>query len=135
MASSGTPNEGRDNVIAARVYVTPLDLRLYTNLADSLDASSVFADLVEPTGTGYAAESLTGVFSSTNGVVTYDDGTPDDVIFENTEAEGGSNWSLAVTGVAMTTGTHILHFQDFSTSVTMTPGKKLRIDVSSLVAP
>ena len=73
MATSGTPNEGRDGIISDRVYTSStLDLRLYTNTPDSLSSSTVFADLVEPTGTGYAAISLTGVFSESAGVVTYD---------------------------------------------------------------
>ncbi len=136
MATSGTPNEGRDNIISNRVYTTgTLDLRLYVNLANSLDADTVFADLVEPTGTGYAPITLSGVFSEADGVVTYDHGTPDDASFENTNAEGGDNWSQVITGVAMTDGTYVLHFQDLLTPVTMTPGKKLTIDLSTLIAP
>lgn len=136
MATSGTPNEGRDGIISDRVYTTnTLDLRLYVNLADSLDATSVFADLTAPTGTGYAVISLNGVFSESNGVVTYDHGTPDDPEFENTEPVGGSNWSNPITGVAMTDGVRILHFQDLLAPVTMTPGKKLRVDLSTLIAP
>ena len=137
MATKGTPNEGRDFIISDRVYTTgTLDLRLYVNTADSLDANTVFADLTEPTGTGYAPITLNGVFSETNGVVTYDHGTPDDPIFENTEGGGGSNWSQPITGVVMTDGTYILHFSDLvGGSVTMTPGYKLRVDVSSLIAP
>lgn len=136
MATSGTPNEGRDFIISDRVYTTgTLDLRLYVNLADSLSDTTVFGDLVEPTGPGYAAYTLNGVFSEAAGVVTYDDGTPDDVVFENTEPGGGSNWSQAITGVAMTDGARILHFQDLNTPVTMTPGKKLIIDLSTLIAP
>ena len=136
MATSGTPNEGRDYIISDRVYTTStLDLRLYVNTADSFSAATVFADLTEPTGTGYAAISLSGVFSEADGVVTYDHGTPDDPVFENTNAAGGANWSQAINGVAMTDGTYVLHFQDLTTPVTMTPGKKLKIDVSTLVAP
>ena len=138
MATSGTPNEGLD-AISNRVYTSDgtLQLRLYVNLADSLDADTVFADIVEPTGTGYAPESLTGVFSETDGIVTYDDGTPDDVIFENTESEGGSNWSQAVNGVILydVTNNAVLHFNDLSVPITMTPGKKLKIDLSTLIAP
>ncbi len=136
MASSGTPKEGRDFIISDRVYTTgTLDLRLYVNIADSLDADTVFADLTEPTGTGYAAITLNGVFSESDGVVTYDHGTPDDPVFENTESEGGANWSQDITGVVMTDGTYVLHFQDLTSSVTMSPGKKLQVDISSLIAP
>lgn len=136
MATSGTPNEGRDNIISERVYTSStLELRLYVNLADSLSDTTVFADMTEPTGTGYVPISLVGVFSESNGVVTYDHGTPDNPQFENTEAGGGSNWSNPITGVFMTDGTYVLHFQDLTSSVTMTPGKKLEVDISSLIAP
>ena len=137
MAASGTPKEGRDKIISDRVYTSgTLDLRCYVNAQDSLDADSVFGDLVEPTGTGYAPISLTGTFSETDGVVTYDHGTPDDPVFQNTESAGGSNWSQPVSGVAMTDGSYILHFVDIAAGqVTMTPGKKLRVDISNLVAP
>ncbi len=136
MATKGTPDEGQDNVIGARVYTTgTLQLRCYINTADSLSESTVFADMTEPTGTGYGFILLNGVYSFNNGVITYDHGTPDDPIFENTESEGGSNWSNPITGVWMTDGTYVLHFQDLVTSVTMTPGKKLQVDLSTLIAP
>ena len=133
MASSGTVNEGRDFIISDRVYTTGgLDLRLYTNNQDSLDATSVFADLVEPTGTGYAPITLSGVWSEADGVVTY----ATNPVFENTNSEGGANWSTPVKGVAITDGTYILHFQDLlAASVTMEPGKKLTVDLSTLIAP
>lgn len=136
MATKGTPDEGQDDVIGTRLYTTgTLQLRLYTNLADSLDESTVFADLTEPTGTGYAPIVLSGVWTFTDGVVTYDHGTPDDPVFENTESQGGSNWSNDITGVFMTDGIYVLHFQDLVTSVTMTPGYKIRVDLSTLIAP
>jgi len=136
MATSGTPNEGRDFIISDRVYTTgTLEIRLYINTADSLDAATVLADITEPTGTNYLPITLTGVFSESDGVVNYDHGTPDDPIFENTESEGGSNWSNPITGVFMTDGTYVLHFQDLLSSVTMTPGKRLRVDISTLIAP
>lgn len=136
MAISGTTKEGIDNIISDRVYTaSTLDLRCYANTANSLDADTVFADLTEPTGTGYAPISLVGVFSETDGVVTYDHGTPDDPEFLNTNAAGGSNWSNPITGIAMTNGVYVLHFVDLLTAVTMTPGKKLRVDISTLIAP
>lgn len=134
MATSGTPDEGQD-LIAARVYDGTLEFRLYANTADSLDETTVFADIVEPTGTGYAPIPLAGVYTSTDGVVTYDHGTPDDPVFENLNAGGGSNWSNPITGAFMTDGVVVLHFKDLSSSVTMTPGKKLKIDLSTLIAP
>ena len=133
MAIRGTPNEGRDNIISERVYTAnTLDLRLYVNLPDSLSSTSVFADLVEPTGTGYAPITLSSTWSEANGVVTYDGANP---VFENTNPEGGANWSQDITGGAITDGTYILHFQDLLASETMTPGAKIEVDISSLVAP
>lgn len=134
MATKGTPNEGRDNIIAPRVYDGTLSLGLYTNTADSLDEDSVLADLTQPTGTGYALVPLAGVFQSADGVVTYDHGTPDDVIFENTHAT--NNWSAPVVGAFVTDGTYLLHFQDAPEApITMTPGKKFLVDISNLIAP
>jgi hypothetical protein len=133
MASSGTPLEGRD-AIAARVYTSGLTLVLYTNTQDSLSSSTVLADLTFPTGDGADAKTLSGTWSSSDGVVTYDDGTPDDPVFENTHAS--NNWSAAVTGAAIHDGTALWHFKDFDDgAITMTPGKKIRVDLSSLVAP
>jgi len=131
MATSGTPNEGRDQIIKPRVYISGMKLLLYTNAANSLDQDTVLVDLVEPTGTGTAQKTLNGVYSVTDGIVTYDDGTPDDPLWENT---GGGNWSLPVTGSAITDGTYILHFKDFTSPVTFTPGKKVEIDISTFVS-
>lgn len=135
MATKGTPNQGRDQIIAPRVY-TSLTLVLYTNAGGSLDDESAYADLTQPTGTGYAPITLSGTWSSTDGVVTYDHGTPDDPAFENTHAS--NNWSAAVTGAAIIggAGPYLLHFMDIPDgAMTMTPGKRLRVDLSSLVAP
>ena len=129
MAVSGTPMEGRDNIIAVNVY-TGLDLRAYTNTANSLDSSTVFADLSEPSGSGYAAISLDGAFSSTNGVVTYDAGTPDDERWT-----AGDNWTGGdVVGTAITDGTYVLHFKDLSEGpVSMTTDKVLVVDISTII--
>lgn len=133
MASSGTPLEGRD-AIATRAYTTGLSLVLYTNTQDSLDENTVLGDLTFPTGTGYAAKTLNGVWSPAEGVVTYDDGTPDDPEFQNTHAT--NNWSAPVTGAAIHDGTALWHFKDFAVGpITMTPLKKIKVDLSSLVAP
>lgn len=137
MALSGTPHQGRDNIIAPRVYVN-CQLILYTNESDSLDDNTVLADLNQPTGTGYAPIELNGTWSSVEGVVTYDHGTPDDPAFLNT---GESNWSLPVTGAAIISGSDLLHFKDSvdgagaPVSVTMSPGMKFVVDLSNLVAP
>jgi len=130
MATAGTPYEGRDNTILDAVY-TGLDLRLYTNTADSLSATTVLANLTYPSGSGYATISLSGVWSSTNGVITYDHGTPDNPLWT-----AGDDWSPGVvTGVAITDSTYLLHFKDLTLgAVTMTTGKVLEVDISTLIA-
>ena len=130
MATSGTVFEGRDNIIVPAVY-TGLDLRLYTNTGDSLTASSTLASLTYPSGTGYATITLSGVWSSTNGVITYDHGTPD-----NPSWTAGSDWTGGdVTGAAITDGTYLLHFKDLSLgATTMTTGTVLEVDLSTFIA-
>lgn len=133
MATNGTPYEAVDNIIVPAVY-TGLDLRLYTNTPGSLDRTTVLADLTYPSdgaiSTGYAHYTLSGVWTSTNGVITYDDGTPDNPVFTNS---GGSTWSLTVTGSVLTDGTYILHFKDIAGgAVTMTAGKAIEVDLSTL---
>lgn len=118
-------------MLVPAVYVATLKLLLYTNTPNSLSQSTVLANLTEPTGTGYAQVTLNGVWTGTNGIVTYDHGVPDNVIFENT---GGSNWTGDPTGAAISDGTYLLHFKDFSLgAITMTPGKQIEIDISTLV--
>lgn len=136
MASSGTPNEGRDR-ISDKVYDGDLRVVPYTNTQDSLDENTVYADLTYPTGTGMAIYFTVGVFSETDGIVTYDNGTPDDIEWQNTNAIGGANWSADVTGIAMydSATLTIMHFQDTTSPVTMTPQKRLRLDLSNLIAP
>ena len=92
----------------------------------------VLSDLTFPTGTGYATLSLSGVWSSSNGVITYDHGTPDNPQFENT---GGSNWTGIVIGSCITDSNVILHFKDLALgATTFTPGTILEIDISTLAA-
>jgi len=132
MATSGSPFEGRDNYIVPAVYVSgSLDMRLYTNTANSLSSTTVLADLNFPSGSGYATYTLSGNWSSNSGVVTYDDGTPDNVKFT-----AGNNWTGGdVTGVAITDGTYLLHFKDLSLgAVTMTTGKVLEVDLSTFIS-
>jgi hypothetical protein len=130
MATDGTAYEGIDSLIVPAVY-TGLDLRLYTNTGDSLTKSSVLATLTYPVGTGYATLSLAGVWSSNNGVVTYDDGTPDDPSFTNTS---GGDWTGDVVGAAITDGTYLLHWRDFSTGAfTVIDTQTITIDISTLV--
>lgn len=131
MASAGTPFEGRDNIIGPAVYTSSLELRLYTNTKNSLDSSTVFADMTEPSGTGYAAIAMTGTWSTTNGVVGYDHGGGTNPSWTNS---GGGNWTGAVTGSFITDGTYVLHFKDFSVDPqTVIPGAVIQVDVSNLV--
>lgn len=131
MPLNGTSYEGIDNVIVPAVY-TGLDLRLYTNAPDSLAKTTVLADLTYPSGTGYATITLSGTWSSTNGVVTYDHGTPDNPVFTNS---GGSDWTGTVVGAAITDGTYLLHWKDFTSGpLTVVPARDVEIDISSLVA-
>ena len=134
MATNGTPHQGRDQIIAPRVY-TGLTLILYVNLPDSLDDESVYADLVQPTGSGYAPVPLNGVFASADGVVTYDHGTTDYIEFQNTHAS--VNWWQPVTGAAIIggAGPYLLHFHDMPAPLTMMPGQKLGVDIANLVSP
>ena len=131
MATSGTSFEGRDNIIVPAVY-TGLDLRLYTNTADSLTASSVFANLTFPSGTGYATITLNGTWSSSNGVITYDHGTPDDPSWTATDTWTGGN----VVGIAITDATYLLHWKDLSLGPqTMTAASPpLVVDLSTFIA-
>lgn len=130
MATSGTPFEGRDNIIGPAVY-TGLQLVLYTNTKNSLTSSSVLADLTAPSGTGYAAIPLSGTWSFSNGVVSYDHGSGTNPTFENT---GGVSWTGDVTGAAISDGTYLLHFNDFASNpLTVVAGGQIEVDVSSLV--
>lgn len=131
MAAWTTPYEGRDNIIGPAVY-TGLDLRLYTNAADSLSATTVFADLTFPVGSGYATISLSGSWAFQNGVVTYDHGTPDNPIWTAADSWSGGN----VVGIAMTDGSHILHTKDLSLGpVTMTAASPpIEVDLSTFIS-
>lgn len=153
MASKGTPYQGRDLVIAPLVYGTSglavsRQLIAYCNTADSLSDSSVYIDLSQPTGTGYAPITLGGTWASSLGIVTYDHGVTlgffnptsgkYDPYWQNTHAT--NNWSLPVTGAAVIAtvnglGPYLLHFQDAASGITMTPKQRLAINASTLVAP
>lgn len=144
MATKGTPYEGRDRIIAPRVYspgagAVVHSLVAYCNLQNSLSDLSVYADLVQPTGNGYAPITLSGVWSSSQGIVTYDHGTPDDPRWQNVDAS--LNWSQPVTGAAIVAtiggvGPYLVHFMDFADGpVTMTPQQRIVVNLSTLVAP
>lgn len=134
MSTSGTCFEGMDNIIVPRLYVPgDVEMHLYTNTGNSLSSSSVFADLTFPSGTGSGSKVLNGVWSSVDGQITYDDGSPDDVQFENT---GGSTWTGGdIVGSFLHDGVYILHFKDLSAPVEMIPGAILEIDLSTFITP
>jgi hypothetical protein len=133
MARSGTPLGGRDE-IAERVYVNGADFTLvaYTNTPDSLGDNTVAADLVQPTVmNGYAPITLNGVWATSSGIVTYDHGTPDD---PGWTASGP--WSAPVTGVALISGSRVVHFKDYNDSGgswTAVDGRKLAVDINNMV--
>ena len=135
MARSGTPTEGVNNILL-NAY-TSLFLILYTNTADSLDSDTVFADINQPStvdgaaeANGYGSVSLTGTWSSSGRIISYDHGTPDSVVYTNSGTQ--DSWDTVV-GSAVTDGTYILHFKDFSTALALPLGATLNVDISSLV--
>jgi hypothetical protein len=134
MATNGTPYEGVDNILL-NAY-TGLEIILYTKSGNSLDRTTVYADLVEPSNVdsetdpnGYATITLTGTWSSVDGIISYDH--PGNPTFTNDAPD--DNWDT-VTGAAITDGTYVLHFKDFGTPVTLTPGGELQIDLSALIS-
>lgn len=154
MAAKGTPYQGRDSVIAALVYAgsgvaISRQLIAYCNTQDSLSDSSVYADLTQPTGAGYAVIPLSGTWASSLGIVTYDHGLGSglfnpasgkyDPYWQNTSPS--VNWSLTVTGVAIIAtvgglGPYLLHFMDKpSGGYVMSPSRKLSVNLSTLIAP
>jgi hypothetical protein len=129
MASEGTPDEGLEYT-SARVYGSHLSLVCYTNAADSLGGATVYADLVQPTGGGYAPITLDGTWSFTDGTVSYLK------LGEHPRWTATGVWSATVTGVAMVdiSGTKILHFRDNAVPFTAANLKKLVVDITTLVA-
>lgn len=137
MATSGTPTQGLDNVIADRVYINGADLTLvaYTNTADSLNQATVYADLIQPTAAnGYAPILLNGTWSSSGGIVTYEHSVNNAAGQPFPEWTASGTWSAPVTGVAIVNGTsHIAHFKDLSAPFVAATGKKLTVDLASVV--
>jgi len=140
MATFGTPYEGRDEIIVPLVYQylsdnSVLNLGLFTNSSGTLGPTSLIGDISEPSGTGYAAYALEGTWSSSNGVVTYSDGSPANPQFENT---GGTDWVGDITGAYISGAPgvtyYLLHFKFFSSPITLQPGQVLEIDISSLLS-
>lgn len=143
MARQGTPNGGLDE-ITERAYVNGADFTLvaYTNAQDSLGASSVAADLTQPTSVnGYAPIVLSGTWSTSGGVLTYTHpaGPNADVLGNPSWFPTGA-WSAGVTGVALIYGSRIVHFMDHRDAVgspltfVAAAGKRFTVDISSLVA-
>jgi hypothetical protein len=130
MATEGTPSEGLEYA-SALVYGSQLSLVCYTNAADSLGASSVYADLTQPaTANGYAPITLDGDWTFTDGTVSY----LKDAANPRWTATG--SWSVTVTGVAMVDiadGT-LLHFRDNAIPFIAANLKKLEVDIVTLVA-
>jgi len=139
VATSGTPFEGRDNLIVPLVYqalsdTSSLQMGLYTNAQDSLSSTSTVATITSPVGSGYALKTLGGNWSSSSGVVTYDHGVVDNVIWTALD-----NWTGGdVTGAYIRGGTgtlYLLHFKDLSLGpVTMTTGTALEVDLSTFIS-
>jgi len=128
MATSGTPNSGL-NQIGAWVYVAnAMSLVCYTNTANSLSDTTVYADLVQPAvANGYAPITLTGAnWTVTNGVMTY-----------NTDPQWSATgtWGATVTGVAILYSTTLMHFKDLTAPFIAASGGKLKIDLTTIVAP
>ena len=129
MATQGTPNDGLED-IASLAYVSgALTLVAYTNTANSLGPTSVFADLNQPTtANGYAPITLDGTWTSVDGVTTYLHSTP-----TNPSWVALGAWSAPVTGVAIVRGSILRHFKDLPSAFTAAAGKKLEVDLNSVL--
>jgi hypothetical protein len=131
VATQGSPNEGL-SYIAGKVDISGvLTFILYTNAANSLTSSTVYADLTQPTAAnGYAPILLDGTWTISNGISTYVHSTPTHPTWTATGA-----WSATVNGVAMVnvSATKILHYKDLTSPFVAALGKKLEIDLSTVV--
>lgn len=129
MASQGSPLAGLDD-IASLAYVSgQLTLVAYTNVADSLGPDTVAADLSQPSSNnGYAPIVLDGTWSSSGGVVTYLHSTPTNPVWTAT-----GTWTANVTGVAIIRGSTVRHFKDLSSAFIADAGKKLEVDLNSVL--
>ena len=126
MASFGTPNEGKDNIIGTAIYTTSLQCGLYNNASDSLGVDSTLSSIDEQTGTGYARVNLDGTWSFNNGVVTHSPVAQ----FTNTSA---GSWGTDYTGAFITDGTYLLHFLDRPGGArTVAAGETVEVDISTL---
>ena len=129
MALKGTPNDGLDDIATSAYVSGQLTLIAYTNPGDSLGATTVAADLNQPTeANGYAPIVLDGTFSSTDGILTYTHSTS-----TNPGWTALGAWSADVTGVAIIKGAVCRHFKDCDSPFTAAAGKKLEIDLNSVL--
>jgi hypothetical protein len=129
VATQGTPDSGLDDISALAYVSGALTLVAYLNTPDSLGPTTVAADLTQPTQTnGYAPIVLDGAWSSAAGITTYLHSTPPHPGWIAT-----GPWSGTVTGVAMIRGTACRHFKDLASAFTAAAGKKLQIDVNSVI--
>ena len=143
MARQGTPFGGL-NEIAERAYVNGADFTLiaYTNAQDSLGPNTVAADLTQPTtSNGYAPIVLNGTWSVSNGVLSYAHPAG-----PNTDSLGNPGWfpsgawSAGVTGIAIISGSRVMHFHDYRDGAgtpktfTAAAGKRLVVDLATLLA-
>jgi hypothetical protein len=129
VATKGTPNDGLDAISAAAYVSGQLTLVAYTNAADSLGANTVAADLNQPTqANGYAPILLDGTWSSADGVTTYVHSTPTNPFWLALGA-----WSAPVTGAAIIHGSVCRHFMDFASPFSAAAGKKLEVDLNSVL--
>ena len=130
MATKGTPNPGLDE-LGTRIYINgpAFTLVAYQNAADSLGASTVYADLVEPaTANGYAPILLDGTWSVTSGVMGYVHSTPPHPVWTAT-----GTWGSAVNGAAMIYGTAVVHFMDLDSPFIASAGVPLTVDVNTVI--
>lgn len=133
MAAKGTPNGGLRE-IGERVYVNGADLSLvaYTNSPGSLGPNTLTADLVQPTvANGYAPVTLDGTWSIVDpGIVVYEHqvGVP-----KVTWTATGT-WSAPVTGVAVISGSRVMHYADLDTAWVAANGRKLAVSVAEVLA-
>lgn len=142
MANKGTPTEGLAE-IARRVFGGPAySLIAYTNAQGSLGASTVFANLVQPSqANGYAPIILNGSWDYTAGVATYihPAGSTNDG-FGNPCWYPTGSWSGVITGVALVYNGVVQEFSDLVdgtgalTTFTAAAGNKLAVSVPSVVS-
>ncbi len=125
-----TPEEGQD-YIAEVLYsqdVSPqtLTLGLFTNSAGALTETSLWANVSQPTGTGYAEVTLTaGSWGVASGGVS---------TFPQQSWTAGADWSADVTGYYIRTGEgtpRLLHFEYGSAPRTMSTGNVYIVDLST----